>query len=51
MNIEDIRIIFWLNVGQERLQVKVDGEWQNVRYVDAERRDEDDQVKVQSIKG
>ena len=37
MIIEDIRTIVWSNIGQDRLQIKVQGVWHDVRCIDAER--------------
>ena len=42
MIIEDIRTIVWSNVGQQRLQIKVQGEWHDVRCVESERTYADD---------
>ena len=35
MQIEDIRTIVWSNIAQTRLQVKADGKWRDVPFVDA----------------
>ena len=47
MNIEDIRMVVQMELGhQQRLQVKVDGKWRDVRFVDSNTlRVDDDGVR------